>query len=327
VRGFGERAWLSSGPLQVFDRRSKVRHKIVAACADDADEYDYLKDEVAERMVDRMSDVSRTFEKALDIGCGSGAHVAHAIARTLPKNKVKELIQTDVAEEVLARAKRRCEANDIPCREFRVMDEENIPFEHNQFDVVTSSLALHWVNDLPGSLVQINRILKPDGLFLGAMFGGETLSELRISMQLAEEEIWNGISPHVSPLARIRDAGSVLGRGGFVLTAIDTDDIIVQFQDLPRLMKHLKGMGENNAAVGRRTYFGRRAFQRTSEIYKEQFRSPDGDGILATFQVIYMIGWKQSESQPRALERGSATARLKDLGEISELIKAEQEKK
>jgi len=235
----------------VFDRDAKRRHKVLSASAAGASEFDYLRDEVAERVIDRLEDVNRNFKRALDLGCGR-AHVGIAANKLLQRDKVHSLLQVDQAAPIIDAAKRRCEEEGVLQAAFDVVDEERIPFQNEEFDLVVSSLALHWVNDLPGSMVQINNILRPDGLFVGAMFGGDTLSELRISMQLAEEEIWSGLSNHVSPFVRLRDAGSVLGRGGFVLTTIDTEDIQVQFSDIFSLMRHLKGMGENNALMKRR---------------------------------------------------------------------------
>ncbi|KAJ8905483.1 hypothetical protein NDN08_001990 [Rhodosorus marinus] len=302
----------------VFDRDAKRWHKVLSASADGASKFDYLRDEVAERVMDRLEDVNRNFTRALDLGCGR-AHVSIAAKKLLQKDKVRSLLQVDQAGPIIDAAKRRCDEEGVHQKAFDVVDEEKIPFKKEEFDLVISSLALHWVNDLPGSMVQINNILRPDGLFVGSMFGGDTLSELRISMQLAEEEIWSGLSNHISPFVRLRDAGSVLGRGGFVLTTIDIEDIQVEFRDIFSLMRHLKGMGENNALIKRRTYFGNRAFKRADEIYKEKFGSEDG-GIIATFQIIYMLGWKYADSQPQPLRRGSATASFKDLEGMSEVV-------
>mmetsp|Transcript_904 Transcript_904/g.1954 ORF Transcript_904/g.1954 Transcript_904/m.1954 type:complete len:243 (-) Transcript_904:317-1045(-) len=221
---------------------------------------------------------------------------------------VKRWVAMDPSEGMLQRARQRYEGR----AEFWCVDEEeeeNWPVEHGSMDLVVSNLALHWVNDLPGVLLRMNRILRRDGFLLATMLGGETIPELRIALQLAEQEVWGGVSPRVSPFVRLRDAGSVLGRANFVLTTIDIDHITVPYPDMETLMKHLQGMGENNAAIARRPHIGRTCLRRASEIYKERFSSPDGS-VVATFQVIHMAGWTPHPEQQAPAARGSATIRI-----------------
>ena len=176
-----------------------------------------------------------------------------------------------------------------------------------------SSLSLHWINDLPGVLTQINHILKPDSPFIGAMLGGDTLYELRTSLQLAEQERRGGISPHVSPLADVRDVGNLLQKAGFKMLTVDIDDIVVDYPDTFALMQDLQAMGEANAVLGREMGPIQRDVLLASEgIYRELHGNEDGT-IPATFRIIYMIGWREGADQPQPLARGSGELNLKDL--------------
>jgi len=207
-----------------------------------------------------------------------------------------------------------------PDEEFEVQverivgDEENLlaTIPKNSQEAVVSCLNLHWVNDLPGALTQIKEVLVPDGVFIGAMFGGDTLFELRTSLQLAEIEREGGISPHVSPMTDTRDVSNLLGRAGFTLLTVDIDEVTVNYPSVWELMEDLRAMGESNAIVGRRNYIHRDTLAAASAIYKEMHGKKDGT-IPATFQIIYMIGWKPAPNQPKPLKRGSATKNLKDV--------------
>jgi SAM-dependent methyltransferase len=177
---------------------------------------------------------------------------------------------------------------------------------------VVSSLALQFVNDLPGTLAQIKRALKPDGLFLAAMIGGETLTELRQSFAAAESEIEGGASPRVAPMIDLRDAGALLQRAGFALPVTDVDRIVVRYDNAFALMRDLRRMGATNILVERSRKFLRRAtLLRMAEIYQEKFSDPDGR-IRATFDVVWMSGWAPHESQQKPLKPGSAEASLAD---------------
>ncbi|KAG8904764.1 NADH dehydrogenase [ubiquinone] 1 alpha subcomplex assembly factor 5 [Tulasnella sp. 403] len=179
-------------------------------------------------------------------------------------------------------------------------------------DAVVSCLSLHWVNDLPGALIQIREVLKPDGVFVGAMFGGDTLFELRTSLQLAEVEREGGISPRVSPMTNTSDISNLMGRAGFSLLTVDTDEVKIAYPSMWELMEDLRDMGESNAVVGRRPFIHRDTLLAASSIYKELHGNEDGT-IPATFQIVYMIGWRPSPNQPKPLERGSAKTSLKDV--------------
>ena len=193
-----------------------------------------------------------------------------------------------------------------------VADEEFLPFADESLNLVVSALSLHWVNDLPGALIQVNRALKPDGLFLAAILGGRTLQELRQVLMQAEMQLLNGAGLHVSPFADVRDAGSLLQRAGFALPVTDTEILTVDYPDMFALLKDLRGMGETNALIERQTTPIRRdILMRAAELYHELHSRPDGR-VEATFEVIYLTGWAPHESQQKPLAPGSAKVRLAD---------------
>lgn len=180
--------------------------------------------------------------------------------------------------------------------------------------MVVSSLSLHWVNDLPNCFKYIFNSLKPDGVFMASMFGGDTLFELRSALQLAELERKGGLSPHISPFVQVQDIGSLLNRAGFKLLTIDTDEMVIGYPSMFELMFDLKGMGENNAAFNRPLHLGRDVMVAAAAIYDELYKVENG--VKATFQFIHLVGWKPGPNQPKPLERGTANASFKDLGNI-----------
>ncbi|KAK9722688.1 hypothetical protein K7432_002499 [Basidiobolus ranarum] len=289
----------------VFDRKVKrIQRDRAALNVSQSREVDYLKDEIASRVVDRLLDIKKRFHTIVDIGSGCGHVVKH-----LDEDIASKVIQCELSENMLHRDADITYDVEV---ERRVIDEEMLPFEENSLEAVVSSLSLHWVNDLPGALIQIRRALKPDGVFIGAMFGGDTLYELRTSLQLSELEREGGISPHVSPMADSRDLGSLLSRAGFNLTTVDVDEIVVNYPSPMELMKDLQAMGESNAVMNSRGYLHRDTLLASHAIYKELYGNPDGT-IPATFQIIYMIGWKPDSTQPKPIARGSATTSFKDI--------------
>jgi SAM-dependent methyltransferase len=191
-------------------------------------------------------------------------------------------------------------------------DEERLPFAGERFDLVASLLALHSVNDLPGALVQIRRVLRPDGLFVGALLGGATLTELRQAFTQAEAELDGGVSPRVAPFADVRDLGGLLQRAGFALPVTDSETVRVRYGDPFALMRDLRHMGLSNALSDRRRVPLRRAtLLRAAQIYAERFADPDGR-LPATFEIVWLSGWAPHESQQRPLRPGSAKMRLAD---------------
>ena len=190
---------------------------------------------------------------------------------------------------------------------------ETLPWEPNTFDAVLSSLSLHWINDLPAVLAHINSILKPDAPFLGVMLGGDTLYELRTSLQLAELDRRGGVATHTSPLADVRDIGGLLQGAGFKLLTVDVDDIIIDYPTSFDLMTDLQAMGESNAVHGREERAIERDVMAAAEgIYRTLHGNEDGT-VPATFRLIYMIGWKESRKQQRPLERGSGMVSIKHI--------------
>jgi SAM-dependent methyltransferase len=191
-------------------------------------------------------------------------------------------------------------------------DPELAPFRDASFDLIVSNLVLHWAADLPGALVQLRRVLKPDGLLLAAMLGGQTLVELRTALFEAELAEEGGVSPRVSPAVELGDAAALLQRAGFALPVADSEAITVSYPDALALMRDLRGMGETNALSARRREFMRRTtLARAALIYAERFGDAEGR-IPATFEVLFLCGWAPHPSQPTPLPRGSATARLAD---------------
>jgi SAM-dependent methyltransferase len=187
-----------------------------------------------------------------------------------------------------------------------------LPFVEESFDLVTSVLSLHAVNDLPGTLIQIRKLLKPDGLFLGALFGGDTLTELRHAFAAAEAEISDGITPRVSPFADVRDLGSLLQRAGFALPVSDVERTVVRYASVERLFMDLGALGETNYLIGRAPGFlSRRLLAEVLTRYSAQFSDADGR-FRATFEVVFVIGWAPHESQQKPLQPGSAHMRLAD---------------
>lgn len=194
-----------------------------------------------------------------------------------------------------------------------IAEEEFFPFAPKSLDLVVSALNLHTVNDLPGALLQIRQSLKPDGLFIAAILGGETLHELRQCFAEAELEIMGGLSPRVAPFADKPQMGDLLQRAGFSLPVIDSDIVTVTYDSIFPLMRDLRQMGEGNALLERRKSFTPRSlFLRAGNIYASKFSDPDGR-IRASFEVIFLIGWAPHDSQQKPLRRGSATTNLAEF--------------
>lgn len=193
-----------------------------------------------------------------------------------------------------------------------VADEEALPFAPESFDLVTSVLSLHAVNDLPGALVQIRRVLRPDGLFLAALFGGETLQELRAAFGEGEMQLWGGVSPRVSPFAEVRALGGLLQRAGFALPVSDSERTTVNYREFGTLICDLRALGEANALAERHARpMTRRFLGAVLNAYTAGHATQDGR-LAATFDIVYLTGWAPHESQPKPLAPGSARMRLAD---------------
>jgi len=285
----------SGDDFRIFDRMLLRKRRDRAAGGFAA--FDFLVAHVADGLADRLKDVNRRFSLALDLGAHSGGlagHIADMVDRPV--------VRTDLSARFLREQPGPCVA----------ADEEVLPFRDAAFDLIVSCLSLHWVNDLPGALVQARRALKPDGLFLAAMLGGQTLRELRDSLAAAEAEVTGGLSPRVSPFADVRDVGDLMARAGFAMPVGDSEVLTVTYENMFRLMRDLRGMGETNTILKRRKVPPPRSlFLRAAQIYAERHGGPDGR-IPATFEVVYLTGWAPAPDQPKPKRPGSATHRLAD---------------
>jgi len=249
----------------------------------------FLREEIWDRTQERLAEINRDFQNILIIG--GPTQVDNATQAT----SLHTLPGTDLA-----------------------LDEEALPFADNSFDLIISLLDLHWVNDLPGALIQFNRALKPDGLFLGAMFSAGTLSELKSSFLKAEAEVGRGASPHIAPFADVRDLGALLQRAGFAMPVADQDKLTIRYQTAFHLMHDLRKMGETNALHARHKGFSLRSvFLKMAENYAQDFSGPDGR-IPATFNISFLTGWAPAPDQPRPKRPGSAKARLADALQTKE---------
>ncbi|MDP2803327.1 MAG: methyltransferase domain-containing protein [Phreatobacter sp.] len=280
--------------MQHFDNQLAGRRRVRAARGEVAD---FLLAGVAEDLGDRLMLVQRTFTSLADIATPTDALRDALAARGWPV-----VLATEAVEEL---ARRR--AGPVV-----VAAPEALPFADQSLDLAVSALGMQFVDDLPGLFVQVRRALKPDGLFLAALLGGDTLTELRQAFAAAESELDGGLSPRVAPFADVRDIGGLLQRAGFALPVTDSDRLTVRYRDVFALMRDLRAMGATNPLVARRRVPLKRAtLLRMAAIYHERFADPDGR-IRATFQVVTLSGWAPHDSQQKPLRPGSAKARLAD---------------
>jgi SAM-dependent methyltransferase len=283
-----------TGPTPIFDRALLDQRRRRALKLGPAD---FLLRRTVDDLADRLAAVKRRFPLAVELG----SPLPHLADRLLASGQVETVIRVDRDAAGVA----------------VIADEELLPFRAESLDLVISALALQFTGDLPGTLVQVRRALKPDGLFLASFLGGDTLSELRASFAAAEAELTGGASPRVAPFAELRAVGGLLQRIGFALPVIDEERVVVRYADAIALMRDLRAMGASNALVEReRRPLRRSVLIRAAEIYGERFA--DGDGrIRATFDVISLSGWAPHESQQKPLRPGSARTRLADaLGTV-----------
>jgi SAM-dependent methyltransferase len=251
----------------------------------------FLIERVAAELAERLGAVLRQFAVAADLGT--------------PGNALRDALAGNPGVGMLYAAR------SLPPADI-VADEEALPFRDAALDLVVSALALQFVNDLPGTLIQIRRALKPDGLFLAALFGGDTLTELRQAFAQAEAEIEGGVSPRVAPFADVRETGALLQRAGFALPVTDVERLTVRYSSPFALMGELRRMGATNVLTERRrTPLRRATLNRMAEIYAQRFADADGK-IRATFEIVWLSGWAPHESQQQPLRPGSAQARLAD---------------
>lgn len=236
----------------------------------------FLHDEAVDEIKERLTEVNRTF-------------TAPAVVSAFP-----EIWGAAFADAV------------------HVSDQDTLDLQPGAHDLVIHAMSLHWANDLVGQLVQCRRALRPDGLFLGVFFGGQTLQELRIALAQAEVALTGGLSPRIAPMGEIRDLGALLQRAGFALPVADSAARLVTYRSPLHLIDDLRGMGEVNALSSRHRVAPPRAlFSEMARIYHDTYAQPDGR-IPATFETIFLTGWAPDESQQKPLRPGSAKARLAD---------------
>jgi SAM-dependent methyltransferase len=286
--------------MRIFDRELHARRRARAAA--DYRDYSFLKRIAAEDLALRLSAINRRFDRVLDLGAHDGTLGKVLKGDPLAAAKVGEIVHAD-----LSSAFGHMQA-----------DEEALPFQEQSFDLVVSALSLHWVNDLPGALIQIRRVLKPDGLFIATVLGGRTLTELRQSLLAAEEEIRGGAANRVSPMMDVIDAAGLLQRTQFAMPVADDDARTVRYAHPLNLLADLRGMGETAAFANRSAPpLTRGILMRAMDIYAERFSDPDGR-VRATFELVTLSGWAPGPDQPRAKRPGSATVRLADALGVKE---------
>ena len=272
---------------KIFDRALyRARRRRAARMASDR----FLLVEAASRIAERVGAVHRRFRHGLDL---SSRPESAALLAPFAEEWTRASLDTSEGGAVIA-------------------DEEALPFAEASFDLVTSVLSLHAVNDLPGALVQIRRVLKPDGLFLAALFGGETLREMRAAFADGEMQILGGVSPRVSPFAEIRALGALLQRAGFALPVADLDRTTVNYRKFRTLAADLRGLGEANALAERDRRPLRRSVLAAALGSYAASASTEDDRLTASFDIVYLAGWAPDESQPKPLRPGSAAVRLAD---------------
>ncbi|MCI0601139.1 MAG: methyltransferase domain-containing protein [Beijerinckiaceae bacterium] len=285
---------MAAKPHLIFDR-SLIRHRLARVTASGKAE-DFLLVRAIEELGERLTAIKRGFPAVLDAGTPLPRLAARLVEDLQPRLMVRMAPLADTAG-----------GNSM----LRVVgDEENLPLVEGCFDLAVSALSLQSLNDLPGALVQIRRVLRPDGLFLGCLLGGTSLHELRTALAVAETEIFGGVSPRVAPFADVRDMGGLLQRAGFALPVADTVAVTVRYSSMFGLVADLRAMGATNALASRlRRPPVKRFFKRAGEVYAERFAEPDGR-VRATFEMIFLSGWAPHESQQKPLPPGSATMRL-----------------
>ena len=269
----------------------------------------FLLERVVEDMLERLAAVKRSFQRVVDLGTPAPLLV-ESLARERPDCLVTHLAPVRGALGQMGGI---------------IADAQMLPLAAGSVDLIVSALALHSIDDLPGALAQIRRALRPDGLFMACLPGGQTLHELRHAMAAAEAEITGGASPRVAPFADLRDLGGLLQRAGLALPVTDVDSLIVRYASMFDLMRDLRAMGATSNLVQRsRIPLRRGVLVRAAQIYAEQFADADGR-VRATFELVWLSGWAPHESQQKPLKPGSAKMRLADALGTTEIKASEIE--
>lgn len=284
--------------MKVFDRELVTRRRNRAR--QNFSQHDFLFEWAKRNLSDRLDDINRNFECGVQLG-HRGALDTHP--------KIQNLYTIDVSE-----------GSDVTA------SEEFLPLKSQSLDIILSTLNLHTVNDLPGALIQIRHALKDDGVFLACMLGGETLHELRSVMSEVELELYGGVSPRVAPFADKPQMGDLLQRAGFSLPVVDSDILSVTYHNVFKLMEDLRGMGESNSLDQRsKTPVGKEFFMRVAKTYQERFAEESGL-LVASFEIIFLLGWAPHDSQQKPLRPGSAKTSLADALGAQEINLGEKAK-
>jgi SAM-dependent methyltransferase len=293
-------------PPSLFDR-NLLAHRLDRAASGFSQAH-FLRERAVEDLIETLSAINRQFDITLDMAARDGAF-GRAIAGTPVAEKIGLLIEGELSEGLSAQQSGAARL---------IMDEEALPFGDDSLNLVVNALGLHTVNDLPGVLVQVRRALKPDGLFIGSLFGGETLTELRACLMEAELEVRGGYGPRIAPFAESPDLIDLLKRTGFSMPVVDSDRVIVTYEHPLRLMTDLRAMGESNILLQRpRKGLNRAIIEKASAHYFERHADAEGR-IAATFEIITLSGWKAHDSQQKPLRPGSAKMRLADALGVKE---------
>ena len=281
--------------VRIIDKKL-LRHRLRRAHAAGDLRATFLLDRVVDDIVDRLATVERTFSVAI----AHGGQTRGLLDSLIASGKVTDAFRLEHTAAALAGS----DSLGV------VGDEEGLPLREHSIDLFVSTLALQWTNDVPGALAQIRNALRPDGLFLAALIGGQTLVELREALSAAESEVRGGASPRVIPTADVSDLGALLQRAGFALPVVDRDLVTVRYATALDLFRELKSMGSSNALSDRdRRPASRHLLQRAAEIYAERFSEPDLR-VRATFEILSLSGWAPHESQQQPARRGSAQISL-----------------
>ena len=313
----------------IFDRVLLAKRR--ARAAPSFSEHDFLVQRSMDDICERLAIVVRPFGDVLCLGA-HGGRASRLLRAAMPGARI---VAVDLVAGLQDRADAAANADDVAGAGAECgidldpgtvlfADEEQLPFALESFDCVVAPLTLQAVNDLPGALVQIRRVLRPDGFFLGVLTGGDTLSELSDAFAAAELELRGGVSPRVAPRVDVRAMGSLLQRAGFAMPVSDLDHVTVTYETPLDLMRELKAMGASNPLAERsRVPVSRRLLVRASEIYAERYAMPDGR-VPATFDLITVTGWAPHPDQPKPLKPGTATHRLADALGVSEVSAGER---
>ena len=300
-----------SSPPRLFDRSLLAARRNRAAKETQNGGFaqaQFLRDRSIEDTLLTLAAINRRFDLALDMSAADGGF-GRALQTSDAAAKVGLLIEGELSRQLSARQAGAARL---------IMDEEWLPFADDRLNLIVSVLGLHSVNDLPGVLVQVRRALTPDGLFIGTLFGGETLKELRGCLMEAELEVRGGYGPRIAPFAEGPDLIDLLKRTGFSMPVVDSDRVEVSYEHPLRLLADLRAMGEGNVLIDRpRMGLNRAILQRMAELYFARFADAEGR-VTATFEIITLSGWKPHESQQKPLKPGSAKTRLAEALGVKE---------